>query len=217
MPATFLLLSEHDRENAEEWPTTPQGRTLLHLAASRQHPLMELLEGFVQRRAHLLRHADQDDILPVHDAAQSHVPLETLQCVVERDPHAFDPANRAGSLPRHVGLNQASPPMDKVRYLVAQHRPTLDVADLDGSLPLHAALAHGRAYLELVEFLVDQRLPSLRHTNRKGLMPLHVAASSDASLDVLYYVASKFPEAIGKERASNGRVVRPLQRLRLVR
>jgi ankyrin repeat protein len=217
MDAIQFLLSEHDRDSAEEWPTTKQGRSVLHLAVSRDTPWMELVKHLVEQRANLVLRADRTGGLPVHDAARSHVPLEILQYLVERAPQALGQANGACSLPLHVCLNQVAPSSEKVRYLVEQHRPALEVADASGSLPLHVALAYGTAPLDLVAFLVDQHLPSLRRRNGKGLLPLHVAALGVASLDVLYHIASKFPEALWTAGPSNGSRARPLKRSKLLR
>lgn len=74
--------------------------------------------------------------------------------------------------------------------------------DDQGNLPLHVALANPD--LKLVRHLVKKQPLSLQVRNATGMRAVHVAASNDAPLDVVYHLASTWPQAVGYEGSGGG-------------
>jgi hypothetical protein len=126
--------------------------------------------------------------------------------------------------------------MDLVKVLAEARPATLMTADATGSLPLHAALQQPGVDLDLVRYLVEQRPLALQHKNSSGMLPMHVAAAAAAAWaktkaddnnnddddnnndnsdessptppppDVVFYLASKWPQAVFGERDAVARV-----------
>jgi hypothetical protein len=68
--------------------------------------------------------------------------------------------------------------------------------DSRGSTPLHLAVARSQPSLDLVKFLVGLPFPTARARDGRGLLPLQVAAEADAPLELLYWLAGAWPEAV---------------------
>jgi ankyrin repeat protein len=207
----------------EHWPAeegspasvqfrTGKGVTALHLAAARDAPSLEHVEFVFRLRPQMLLEVDPDGRLPVHYAAACRHPcLDVCRLLVERSPASLGHADSHGSLPLHLCVDRWAPSLEKVRYLVGQHPRALQVKNSKGSLPLHVALSQFKVSFEVAELLVEHDPQSLRQKDGRGLLPLHVAAARNAELDVLYYLATKDPGSVFKERPSR---VHPIRRKR---
>jgi hypothetical protein len=69
-----------------------------------------------------------------------------------------------------------------------------------GGPPLHVAVARGTCSLDLAHLLVGQSCGSVRTRDANGMLPLLLAAATDAPLDVLFYLATTWPESIHEPR-----------------
>jgi ankyrin repeat protein len=198
--------SEEDGTPESAQFTTGRGLSALHLAASREFPSVEHVEFLLRLAPQMLLEVDPDGRLPVHCAAACEHPcLDVCRLLVERRPESLRRAASDGSLPLHACANRWEPSLEKIQYFVGQYAEALAVKDSDGSLPLHVALAQRKVSLEVAKFLVEQDPRSLRQKDGTGLLPLHIAAVWHASLDVLYYLASKDPGSVYTDGRSRER------------
>jgi ankyrin repeat protein len=180
----------------QEWPESllfwnAEGRTTLHEALARELPSLDLVRWLVELHPELLDRTDPNGRLPLHTAAASNQPRGVVALVAERLPQAAARKDRSGSLPLHLARS-----LEVVEVLVNILPDSIDVRDQWGALPLHNAVARRDASLDVVRFLVADRPPSVEPVNGDGMRPLHVAATCDAPLDVLFFLASKDPESI---------------------
>jgi len=117
-----------------------------------------------------------------------------------------------GMLPLHYACCAGAPLLALKwclqKFPAAIHHTTLDTKDL----PLHCYLSfistttnrlntsdnqkNHNYFWSTVQFLVEQYLAALHHADWQGLLPFHVAALNDVSLDILHYLAQKYPESL---------------------
>jgi ankyrin repeat protein len=200
------------------WPDSielraAKGASALHLAVSRQDPMVAHVQFLVEQRPELLNEVDEYGRLPVHYAVNSEGPMEILLFLVEQNPKSLGRMDLEGSLPLHGCAGDhpsynspTAPQLERARYLVERHPPSLARPDASGNLPLHVSVARGMVSLELVHMLVEARPESVRQKNASGRLPLHLAAlNREAPLDVLYYLLSYDPESLAlPSNASSG-------------
>jgi ankyrin repeat protein len=211
---------------AEQWPdvvrfSDEEGRTALHMAVSRNLPRLDFVEFLVEQRPQLPGATDSTGSTPLHVAAaqiqsESDVLLgssgvgseremvqrrirellDIVRYLAEHRPQSLSEADHLGSLPVHIAAARVFSALDLVR-LLAELRPEANA----GSSPLHVAVARGRqCSLQLVQSLVEPYPGSVRTRNGDGMSPLFLAATSDAALDVLFFLATTWPEAISGTR-----------------
>jgi hypothetical protein len=81
-----------------------------------------------------------------------------------------------------------------VRLLVQQSPESLHMANKAGFLPLQIAVSRSNCSLKMARLLAEPFPGALKVAAREtGLLPLHAAAANGASLDVLFYLATKCP------------------------
>jgi ankyrin repeat protein len=206
LPLHYAIRSGDSLESAQilgqKWPESllfwyAEGRTTLHEALARKLPSLDHVRWLVQLHPELLDRADPNGRLPLHTAAASNQPRGVVALVAERLPQAAARKDRSGSLPLHLARS-----LEVVEVLVNILPDSVDVRDQWGALPLHNAVARWDASLDVVRLLVEDRPPSVEPVNGDGMRPLHVAATCDAPLDVLFFLASKDPESIYKRAKS---------------
>jgi len=95
--------------------------------------------------------------------------VSCLRSCLERDTEMIRTPDRKGRLPLHI---------------VCRHCPTSDEQ------------IHHRAHLEIVEFLIKHYPQALNTRTPQGDLPLTLAASSSASVDVIYTLLRGFPGAV---------------------
>jgi ankyrin repeat protein len=124
--------------------------------------------------------------------------------MVQQAPSATLVPNANGSLPIHLALSVKEPSLKVVRLLVQQSPESLRVANNAGLLPLQIAVSRSNCSLKMVRLLAEPFPGALKACDGNGLLPLQVAAANGASLDVLFYLATKFPAAAAPARAGGG-------------
>jgi ankyrin repeat protein len=122
--------------------------------------------------------------------------------LVRTNPATTQVANADGSLPIHLALAAKEPSVKVVRILVKESPESLRAANGAGILPLQLAVSRPNRSLALVRRLAEPWPEALKVSGRNGLLPLHVAAASGASLDVLFYLATKGPAAVSAAAAT---------------
>jgi ankyrin repeat protein len=81
-----------------------------------------------------------------------------------------------------------------VQIFVDKDPAALEVSTRDGLMPLHVAVKSRP--LDFVQFLFGLCPRALQERAKDGLLPLHIAAQSDATLDVIYFLARTWPKAV---------------------
>jgi ankyrin repeat protein len=198
--------------------TDRNGSTPLHLAVAqvRRHPLgldlgaareyvlgklrglLKIVRFLAERRPQGLEEGDNDGSLPLH-VAVAHSAPDMVRLLVELRPEALGTADNDGSLPLHVAVASTNLFLWIVRFLAKQRPEALGVADARGSIPLHIAVARDASSMKLVRFLVERSPGSVRTRNAtNGMLPLFIAATADAPLDVVFFLATTWPEAVNE-------------------
>jgi ankyrin repeat protein len=175
---------------------TPDGFSLLHLAVTREEPSLAHVDYVVEQNRQLSYETDKTGSLPIHVAVARNQPVEIVRFLVEESPKSLQEPDRTGSLALHIAVAQDAPSMPMVRFLAQERPESLDATDKRGRVPLHIAVARANASLELVRLLVKRRRETLRRRDGNRRLALHVAAMHGAPLDVLFLLASEWPEAI---------------------
>jgi ankyrin repeat protein len=146
-----------------------------------------------------VRVLDRKGRLPLHHLDE-YASLEMVQVLVEAFPESLLVQDDAGDLPLHRALiccGQDSPGV--VQFLVERSPQSARVKTKGGSLPLNLAIGlicdDGWGYMREVKSLVKAWPESLQEKSTNGLTPLLFAASTNAELDVIYYLATQDFEA----------------------
>jgi ankyrin repeat protein len=160
-------------------------------------PSTELVRLLVDRR---LVKEDHRGPPPLHFAIANGQPLEVLTCLVEHHPVCLLRKDEQGLFAIHVAVAHDPPLLELVHAIVAKRPESVNDTDDGGATPLHFAVALRPPSQDLVEFLVRQPFPTVQARDDRGLLPLQVAAESDAPLELLYWLAVAWPEAVYSDR-----------------
>jgi Ankyrin repeats (many copies) len=126
--------------------------------------------------------------------------------VEEARPEALVAPDHAGSLPLHgaVALNETTPALEE--FLAAEIRHSEgddDDEPAEIAVRVRRARRDNARTLELVQILIEGSSESVQYIG-KGTIPLLVAAENDAPPDVLFFLATAWPEAIYVSRRCGG-------------
>jgi hypothetical protein len=153
-----------------------------------------------------------DGSLPIHLAVARDVPrLRVVRHLARRHPETLMFATCDGCLPLHLALAQKEPSLKVVRFLVEEAPEALQVANLAGSLPLHLAAAAASkssssssshtddSFIKICADLAETYPQALQAPDKtNGMLPFQIAATTDAPLDVVFYLVSKWPAGIAR-------------------
>jgi Ankyrin repeats (3 copies) len=160
---------------------------------------LDVVQYLVEQHPHSVRAKCRWGELPLHYAARGYaVSLPVVQFLVEQWPLSVREKAHRGFLPLHsaVYCSDTRSIVDVVRYLVGCWPGSIYERTNDGSLPLHLALESRRPDMATLRFLLEQWPDSIQEADDRGMLPLHLAAVSDAPLDLVYFLASKWPGAV---------------------
>ena len=137
---------------------------------------------------------------------QIHLPLgkltlqhfRTLLYTVDTELILFRNRNESGMLPIHMACQNKAPvevPLPIVRFLVEHGGVgTLAARNRDGALPLHVLCESTNPSLRTVQFLIQSYPEAVAVRTHSGQYPYMIAASSAASLSVVYELVRKNPD-----------------------
>jgi ankyrin repeat protein len=203
---------------ARHWPEalrTPcsiLGFLPLHYAARSMRSLPSL-RSLVALWPEAVVEPSLDGSLPIHLAVARDVPrLRVVRHLARRHPESLTFATCDGSLPLHLALAQKEPSLKVVRFLVEEAPEALQVANVAGSLPLHIAAAASKSsksssssshtdasLVKICADLVETYPQALQAPDKSnGMLPFQIAAASDAPLDVVFCLLSKWPAGIAR-------------------
>jgi ankyrin repeat protein len=142
----------------------------------------------------LIRNRDESGKLPIHIACRNKAPVKVLALILEHDTATLQMVDANGALPIHdccCGAVDDS----SVRFLVRQGGvSTLAARNQDGAMPLHVLCGSTNPSLRSVQFLIQSYPKALAARTKAGQYPLLIAASSTASLSVVYGLVRTYPD-----------------------
>jgi ankyrin repeat protein len=219
-PRVLRLLVDPWPESVRE-ATAVGGRLPLHIAASSSIGFRASVQFYLNLWPESIRAVDSNGNLPLHVAAATSAGADEIRPLLQAWPPSVQARNASGLLPLHFAVcRPRNPSIRVVRLLLNEHPPSARATDLEGgSTPLHLAATGGRGslpsvhepdgpitvlseadrsseVLEIVKLLAEQASESVQMANRQGFLPLHVAAATDAALDVVFTLATAWPEAV---------------------
>jgi hypothetical protein len=185
------------------------------MVVARTLPSVEMVRFFMAQDPACVEDADASGSLPIHVAVSKsgniRVELDLVQVLVEARPGALLAADATGSLPFHAALQQPGMDLDLVRYLVEQQPQALQHKNSGGMLPMRVAAAPSASSAPATtkgdgnnkDAAASAASSSSAPATTKGDANNKVD-DNDAPLDVLFYLASKCPQAVfGGETSSS--------------
>ena len=130
-------------------------------------------------------------VLPIGTVPLEHM-LALLTLFVSDQSHLICTLDRRGDRPLHIACRNRYTPLAVIHFLVEQDPTTLRWPDRHGNLPIHTLCA-SQPLLSTVQYLYSRHEAMM--TNHPCKSPGLVAASTRASLDVIWYLMRANPSA----------------------
>ena len=147
--------------------------------------------------AEVFRSRDDGGKLPIHIACRNKVPTQILALISDHCPATLHMADYVGALPIHECCCGAVVDDCRLRFLVEQGGfGTLAARKQDGSLPLHLLCGSTNPLLRIVQYLIQSYPEAAAVRTNAGQYPFMIAASSTASLCVVYKLVRANPELV---------------------
>ncbi|XP_064979847.1 uncharacterized protein LOC135622130 [Musa acuminata AAA Group] len=152
----------------------PNGRTALHSAVLRSHPV-EITRMLLQPRGSLTRKADAAGLVPLHFAA-ARGDLETVRLLLQNDPSTAYLRDNGGASAIHLAASFGH--VNVIKHLIETCSGCTEVRDGEGSNFFHVAISKRRE--QVVRFVATSpRLTDLlNEPDSDGNTPLHRAIIS---------------------------------------
>ncbi len=123
-------------------------------------------------------------MLAFHCACRAKAPESILQWCAEQNPQALVTTT----------VDMADTPLHC--YLGSSNQTMLPTAISTGTTTSLSYQMSQNMSLSAVQFLIEKHRVALQSPNRQGFLPLHTAAMCNVPLDILFYLASEYPEVL---------------------
>jgi ankyrin repeat protein len=161
----------------------------IHYACKYNPENVELILYLSQKWPRSVRRSNSGGYYALHLACASKTPcLETVQCLVASWPESI---SQTRCMPLHVACTSGAS-FKTIQFLV-QEGPKSLRKFLEGGLALHQECQHE----EVVQYLVEQAPDTIQMTDKAGNLPLHLACNRKAHADVIQYLVTTYPQALG--------------------
>jgi ankyrin repeat protein len=145
---------------------------------------------------------EDNDLLPLHIAADHDAPLSVIRFLVQAYPDALNVRSAEGWLPLHFALRRSDSP-DVIRFLVDECPPSLQVIQGGRRVALHVAAERARK-IEIIRIVHRAWPEALREKTETGCTPLHLVAmrsflgSQQAAegLGIIRYFLDQWPRSV---------------------
>jgi len=109
-------------------------------------------------------------LLPLHMALLRKAPIEVVQAIMEKNPHASHQPDSFGMMPLHLAC-QSGLSLDIVQFIAGKYPAACQQLDETLRTPLHLACASHALRFDVISFLLGEHPQAVEVKDRKGYIP----------------------------------------------